>query len=92
MKRRIYYPKAGEQVATDKVACLFHPNTQAITKKTTKENKPDGITIQYGLCWQCEGKLKLDRDKKFMIEIDKMLCKRLEDYEQQKRGTGANKI
>lgn len=82
-KSRIYYPKAGDK-PPETVACLFHPTIQAITKKTVTESKPNGITVQYGLCWQCEGKLKLDRDGKFKVAIDRMLCKRLEDFDKQK--------
>lgn len=83
MKRRIYYPSKGEKVP--QVACLFHSNTEAITKKTVKETNGE-MVVQYGLCWQCEGKLKLDRDGKFKIEIDQRLCKTLEDYDKNKKG------
>lgn len=86
MKRRIYYPSKGDE-APKQVACIFHPNTEAITKKTVKETNGE-MVVQYGLCWQCEGKLKLDRDGKFKIEIDRRLCKTLEDYDKNKKQEG----
>lgn len=81
-KSRIHYPKSGDK-QPEATACLFHNDTLAITIKTVKENPPGKLVVQYGLCKECQYALLMDKDG-FAKRIDKQLCKRLEDYEQNK--------
>lgn len=82
-KQRILYPKLGDE-QPEATACLFHIDTIAITIKTVIENPPGKLVVQYGLCKECQYALLMDKDG-FARRIDNTLCKRLEDYEANKK-------